>query len=217
MTHEALPARPARMPRCVPTPPPAPATPASGPPGLPQTPERREMLALLEAQLGRPVAGYAWGFRLIHPVALLVISFAISQVLNELLMYELFEAYGTRSLARTVAEVLSPLTLWFFVDTLIQVLLTLVGRGHRVLVQTWEGELLVLHRRLLSSRPDALEHRVPGSLAIAPGSLGYAVDRLDTAVGRFYIWARWRDMRLLLGQGLSARPAAGPERPADGG
>ncbi|MDF3888652.1 hypothetical protein [Cupriavidus basilensis] len=172
---------------------------ASGPPrGLPMTIERAAMLEELTALLGRPVAGYVWGFRRIHPGLLLTLSFVASQIANELIIYALFEAYGARSVARTVFEIVSPLTLWFFIDTAIQFVLTLLGYGHRILVQTSDGTLLVLHRRLLSSRPDQLERQIGGSLAIAPKSLGYAIDRLDTGIGRFYIWARWRDMRLLL-------------------
>lgn len=180
---------PASLPSCA----------AAWPAALPMTAERQAMLTELTQRLGQPVLGYAWGFRRIHPGLLLALSFVVSQIVNELLIYELFEAYGTRSTVRTLFEIISPLTLWFFTDTLIQILLTLLGRGHRILAQTGGGELLVLHRRLLSARPDVLERRLPGlSLAIVPGSLGYAIDRLDTPLGRFYIWGRWRDMRLLL-------------------
>ncbi len=171
----------------------------SGPPkGLPMSAEREAMFADLMALLGTPVTGYAWAFRKIHPGLLLTVSFAISQTVNEILVYALFEAYGTRSVARTVFEIVSPLTLWFFIDTMIQFALTVAGYGHRILAQTADGQLLVLHRRLLSARPERLEREIGGSLAIAPRSLGYAIDRLDTSIGRFYIWARWRDMRLLL-------------------
>jgi len=172
---------------------------ANGPAkGLPMSIEREAMFAELAELLGRPIAGYVWAFRKIHPGLLLTLSFATSQIANELIVYALFEAYGIRSVARTVFEIVSPLTLWFFIDTAIQFLLTVAGYGHRILVQTEEGRLLVLHRRLLSSRPDRLERQICGSLAIAPKSLGYAIDRLDTGMGRFYIWARWRDMRLFL-------------------
>lgn len=176
---------------------------ASGPrpKGLPMTAEREAMFAQLTQLLGQPVVGYVWAFRKIHPGLLLTLSFVISQLVNEVIIYELFEAYGTRSTARTVFEIVSPLTLWFFIDTAIQFVLTVLGRGHRILAQTESGELLVLHRRVFSSRPDKLERRIDGSLAIAPQSLGYAIDRLDTSIGRFYIWARWRDMRLLLTPG----------------
>lgn len=175
-----------------------------GPPGLPRTEEREAMLRALAQVVPTPVAGYAWAFRRIHPGALLVTSFVLSQIANEMLIYEVFEAYGTRSTARTLVEIVSPLTLWFLVDTAIQIVLTLLGRGHRILVQTVAGELLVFHRRLFSARPAQLEHRLAGSLAIAPGSLGFAIDRMDTPVGRFYLWARWRDMRILLTPGILA-------------
>ena len=171
------------------------------PKGLPMTAEREAMFAELSRFLGQPVVGYVWAFRKIHPGLLLGLSFVISQIVNEIIIYELFEAYGTRSTVRTVFEIVSPLTLWLFVDTAIRFALTMLGRGHRILAQTAGGELLVLHRRLFSSRPDKLERQIDGSLAIAPQSLGYAIDRLDTGIGRFYVWARWRDMRLLLTPG----------------
>ncbi|MDF3831588.1 hypothetical protein P3W85_01230 [Cupriavidus basilensis] len=171
--------------------------------------EREAMFAELAVLLGRPIAGYVWAFRKIHPGLLLTLSFVISQVGNELIVYALFEAYGTRSVARTLFEIVSPLTLWFFVDTAIQFVLTLTGFGHRILVQTAQGQLLVLHRRLLSSRPDRLERQIGGSLSIAPHSLGYAIDRLDTEIGCFYIWARWRDMRLHLTLREAATPLTG--------
>lgn len=160
------------------------------------------MFVQLTELLGQPVAGYVWAFRQIHPGLLLAFSFALSQLVNEIVIYQLFEAYGRRGTLRTVFEIVSPLTLWFFIDAAIQLVLTVLGRGHRILAQTASGELLVLHRRLLSSRPDKLERRIDGSLAIAPQSLGYAIDRLDTSIGCFYIWARWRDMRLLLTPGI---------------
>lgn len=167
---------------------------------LPMTAERRTMFAELEQLLGRPVLAYVWAFRKIHPVWLLVISFAISQTLNEILIYVLFEAYGTRGITRTLFEILSPLTLWLLVDTVIQFALAVVGRGHRLLVQTTvSDELLVFHRRLFSAKPERLDCRIRGSLAMTVDLMGYAIDRLDTDIGRFYVWARWRDIRVLVG------------------
>jgi hypothetical protein len=51
---------------------------------------------------------------------------------------------------------------------------------------------------VFSHQPDRIDCRLPGSLALRPEQMGYAIDRLDTAVGRFYIWGRWRDVRLQL-------------------
>lgn len=174
------------------------------PPGLTRTTDREAMLRELNRLTDSPVVGYVWAFRKIHPGVLLTLSFALSQIVNEIAIYELFEAYGTRSTVRTLFEIISPLTLWLLVDTVIQIALTLLGLGHRILAQTAAGELLIFHRRLFNSRPAQLERQIHGSLSIAPQSLGFAIDRLDTSIGRFYIWARWRDMRLL----LTLRPQA---------
>lgn len=154
------------------------------------------MRQALQDRLQLPVRAYVWGFRGIHPAVLLGTSFVISQVLNELLLYEIFVAYDRHDLVRTVFEIVSPLTLWLLVDTVIQIVLTVCGRGHRILAQTGDDELVVFHRRLFSHLPGRIDHRARGSLALAPDKMGYAIDRLDTSTGRFYVWGRWRDIRL---------------------
>lgn len=156
------------------------------------------MLQALEHRLEAPVRAYVWAFRGIHPAVLLTTSFVFSQVLNELLLYEIFVAYERHDLARTVFEIVSPLTLWLFVDTVIHIVLTVCGRGHRILAQASDGELVVFHRRVFSSLPGGIERRVRGSLALRPGDMGYAIDRLETSAGRFYVWGRWRDTRVLV-------------------
>jgi hypothetical protein len=168
------------------------------PPGLVLTRERQAMLTELEQLLGQPVHAYVWAFRQIHPGWLLFVSFMTSQVINELIIYELFEARGRYGIERTLFEIISPLLLWFLLDTAIQLALTLAGRGHRLLVQTLNGELLVFHRRLFSARPERLERRIKGSLALNAQLMGFAIDRLDTDIGRFYVWGRWRDVRVLM-------------------
>lgn len=150
----------------------------------------------LQQRLQAPVRACVWGFRGIHPALLLVTSFVISQVLNELLVYEIFVAYNKHGLARSAFEVISPLTLWLLVDTALQIVLTVCGRGHRILAQTGNDELVVFHRRLFSSLPGRIDRRVRGSLALTTDGMGYAIDRLETSAGRFYVWARWRDVRL---------------------
>jgi hypothetical protein len=80
-------------------------------------------------------------------------------------------------------------------------MLTLCGRGHRILVQLDRGELVVVHRRLLRPLPDRVDRRLHASLALEAGQMGYAVDRLDTSIGTFYVWGRWRDVRVLLAPG----------------
>lgn len=171
---------------------------SGSPAGLALTRERRAMLTELEQLLGQPVQAYIWAFRQIHPGWLLFFSFMTSQVINEIIIYELFEARGRYGIERTLFEIISPLLLWFLVDTAIQLTLTLVGRGHRLLVQTRDGELLVFHRRLLSARPERLERRIKGSLALSAQLMGFAIDRLDTEIGRFYVWGRWRDVRVMV-------------------
>jgi hypothetical protein len=163
------------------------------------TPERARMLADIERRLNATVRAYVWAFRGVHPVLLLSTSFVLSQIMNEVLVYELFVAYNRHDLTRTVFEIVAPLTLWLLVDTTIQIVLTLLGRGHRIVAQTQDGELVVFHRRVFSHQPDRIDARLPGSLALRPEQMGYAIDRLDTAVGRFYIWGRWRDVRYQLG------------------
>ncbi|CAK9888850.1 MULTISPECIES: hypothetical protein [Pseudomonas] len=165
---------------------------------LPLTRERRATLGELEQLLGQPVQAYVWAFRKIHPGWLLFASFMTSQVINEIIIYELFEARGRYGIERTLVEIVSPLLLWFLLDTAIQFILTVAGRGHRLLVQSRDGELLVFHRRLLSARPERLERRICGSLALDAKLMGFAIDRLDTSIGRFYVWGRWRDVRLLV-------------------
>lgn len=164
------------------------------------------MQQALQDRLQVPVRAYVWGFRGIHPAALLTTSFVLSQILHEMLLYEIFVAYERHDLARTLFEIVSPLTLWLLVDTAIQLVLTVCGRGHRILAQTDNGELVVFHRRLFAHRPDRIEHRVRGSLALWPGDMGYAIDRLETSAGRFYVWGRWRDVRLLVAQHDAASP-----------
>lgn len=144
-----------------------------------------------------PVRAYVWGFRGIHPAVLLGTSFVLSQILNELLLYEIFVAYERHGLARTVFEIVSPLTLWLLVDTAIQIVLVVCGRGHRLLAQVGDDELVVFHRRLFAPLPGRIDRCVRGSLALKPDTMGYAIDRLETSAGRFYVWARWRDIRLL--------------------
>jgi hypothetical protein len=156
------------------------------------------MRQALQHRLQVPVQAYVWGFRGIHPALLLTTSFVISQVLHELLLYEIFVAYGMHDLARTAFEIVSPLTLWLLVDTLIQVVLTGCGRGHRILAQVGDNELVVFHRRLFANLPGRMDHRLRGSLGLKPGNMGYAIDRLETPAGRFYVWGRWRDVRLLI-------------------
>jgi hypothetical protein len=162
------------------------------------TRERAQMLDALQSLLQQPVLAYIWAFRGVHPAALLLCSFVVSQVLHELLLYEIFEAYQRHDLARTAFEIISPLTLWLLVDTTLQIVLTLCGRGHRILARMKNGEVVVLHRKLFTPRPDRVEYRLDVSLALRAHQMGYAVDRLDTAAGRFYVWGRWRDVRLLL-------------------
>ena len=162
------------------------------------TPERARMQYALQDRLNVPVRAHVWAFRGVHPALLLTTSFVISQIMNEVLVYGLFVAYNRHDLTRTVFEIVSPLTLWLLVDTAIQIVLTLLGRGHRIVAQTQGGELVVFHRRVFSHQPDRIDCRLPGSLALRPEQMGYAIDRLDTAVGRFYIWGRWRDVRLQL-------------------
>lgn len=152
----------------------------------------------LQNRLNVPVRAHVWAFRGVHPALLLTISFVISQIMNEVLVYELFVAYNRHDLTRTLFEIVSPLTLWLLVDTAIQIVLTLLRRGHRIVAQTQDGELVVFHRRVFSHQPDRIDCRLPGSLALRPEQMGYAIDRLDTAVGRFYVWGRWRDVRLQL-------------------
>jgi len=170
----------------------------SNPTMLFSSPERMKMLKELERLLKEPIQTYVWAFRGIHPGALLFLSFVVSQVLHEIFLYEFFEAYQHHDLGRTAFEIISPLFLWLLVDTALQIGLTLCRRGQRILVQLKSGELLVFHRKLLSPRPDRVECRIVASLALSIHQMGYAVDRIDTPVGRFYVWGRWRDVRLLL-------------------
>lgn len=165
---------------------------------VPVTREREQMFDALRRLLRRPVQAYVWAFKGIHPALLLTLSFVVSQVLHELLLYEIFEAYQRHDLVRTAFEIVAPLTLWLLVDTVVQIVLTLCGRGHRILVQVDGGEVVVLHRKLFRPRPDEIECRFDGSLALKAGQMGYAIDRLDTPIGRFYVWGRWRDLRVLL-------------------
>ena len=166
--------------------------------GLLITQERAKMFALLDRLADEPVVAYVWAFKGIHPALVLTTSFVLSQLLHELLLYEIFEAFAIRSVMRAMFEVFAPLTLWFLVDVALQFALAVCGRGHRVIVQLEGGRLLVFHRQLLSPRPERLEHDVAGSLAMTRAGMGYAIDRLDTPAGRFYVWGRWRDLRMLL-------------------
>ncbi len=154
------------------------------------------MLSALDRQLNLPVRAYVWAFRGIHPVLLLATSFVLSQILHEWLLYEIFVAYAWHGLARTAFEIVAPLTLWLLVDAALQVALSVAGRGHRIVAQTYDGQLVVFHRRVFSHRPDRIDCRVPGSLALRPAQMGYVIDQLDTPAGRFYVWGRWRDLRL---------------------
>jgi len=174
------------------------------------TRERRTMVNELQTLLQAPVRAYVWGFRGIHPAVLLTTSFVLSQVMHELLLYEIFEAYQRHDLTRTAFEIVSPLTLWLLVDTALQIMLTLCGRGHRILVQLDRGELVVVHRRLLRPLPDRVDRRLHASLALEAGQMGYAVDRLDTSIGTFYVWGRWRDVRVLLAPGSRVSCGAEP-------
>lgn len=178
------------------------------------TRERARLIEALEQELHSPVRACVWAFAGIHPAVLLTTSFVISQVLHEVLLFEIFAAYNRHGLDRTLFEVISPLTLWLLVDTLIQIGLTLCGRGHRILAQVDDGELIVFHRRLLAPRPDGIERRVSGSLALEPGLMGFAVDRIDTSAGRFYVWGRWRDMRLSVSMAGRPGSGAGPTTPS---
>jgi hypothetical protein len=162
------------------------------------TRERARMQQALQDRLQVPVRAYVWGFRGIHPALLLTTSFVLSQVLHELLLYEIFVAYERHDLARTVFEIVSPLTLWLLIDTLIQIVLAVCGRGHRILAQVGDNELVVFHRRLFANLPGRIDRRLGGSLVLKPGNMGYAIDRLETSAGRFYVWGRWRDIRLLV-------------------
>lgn len=173
---------------------------------LPQlllTRERTNMLLVLHGRLKSQIAGYVWAIKGIHPIVLLLISFVISQCLNELIIYEIFEAYGSRSVVRTVAEIVLPLTLWFFVDSIIHLLLIVLGLGQRIIVQTTDGTLHVFHRKLFSPKCDKFDLKFQGSLGLTSESMGYVIDRLNTSNGRYYIWSRWRDVRLVL---LKATP-----------
>ena len=162
------------------------------------TPERVRMQQALQHRIQGPVRAYVWGFFGIHPAVLLGASFVISQILNELLLYEIFVAYERHDLARNIFEIVSPLTLWLLVDTAIQIVVTVCGQGHRILAQVGDDELVVFHRRLFAHLPGRIDHRLRGSLALKPDKMGYAIDRLETSAGRFYVWARWRDVRLLV-------------------
>ena len=166
--------------------------------GMLITQERAKMFAVLDRLADEPVVAYVWAFKGIYPALVLTTSFVLSQVLHELLLYEISEAFAIRSAIRAVFEVVAPLTLWFLVDMALQFALAVCGRGHRVIAQLEGGRLLVFHRQLLSTRPERLEHDVVGSLAMTRAGMGYAIDRLDTPAGRFYVWGRWRDLRMLL-------------------
>ncbi len=154
------------------------------------------MLADIERRLNSPVRAYVWAFRGVHPALLLSTSFVLSQTLHEWLLYEIFVAYARHDLARAAFEIVAPLTLWLLVDAALQILLILLGRGQRIIGQTTDTELVVFHRRMFSHRPGRVDCRMPGTLALRPAQMGYAIDRLDSPAGRLYVWGRWRDVRL---------------------
>jgi hypothetical protein len=165
---------------------------------LMSNPERTAMFCALEQRLGAAVLGYVWGSRGLHPIVVLLLSFVISQSLNELIVYELFEAYGTRSLARTAFEVVAPLTMWWVVDSALYVMLNFGGWGQRVLVQTADDQVHVFYRQFFRPVIGQFDYSFVGTLGIEQGTVGVFVDRLQTPRGCVYVWARWRDVRLLL-------------------
>jgi hypothetical protein len=161
--------------------------------------ERKYIADTMSLIVGKPISGYIWAFRWIHPLYLIFTSFVISQVFNEVILYEIMDVYEPKGTTKTTIEVVLPLTLWLFIDTMIQVILSVAGLGQRLLVQV-DDEILVYHRKLFTRSPDKFVRKFKGWLNAEPHLYGMFIDKLDTDIGRFFVWGGWRDMRLLISQ-----------------